>query len=289
MAMREIIIIDENTCNGCGICASKCPEGALQIIDGKARMVGENLCDGLGACVGECPIGAIQVVKKECQEYEENEVMQRVHAQGKNVVRAHIAHLEHHGQTRYVREAYAWLAANDAQMGKDLLSEKDLNKTGHCECPGSATRVFKKVAKEVSKIDAGKSSSTEEDSALSNWPIQLQLANPNNPLFEDAELLIAADCTAFSLGRFHSEVLEGKALVIACPKLDSDREGYIEKMSILMKVAKTITIAIMEVPCCSGLVKLATSARLKLSPEEQKKILVKVISTQGKIIQESSI
>lgn len=228
MATREIIEIDEDKCDGCGACAGGCHEGALRIIDGKARLVGESLCDGLGACIGECPRGAIKVTRREADAYDEAKVMEGLSKLGPKVIAAHLEHLGSHGQDAYVRDALAYLAARG--IPAPALEPKP--------APGAGS-----------------------SSALSHWPIQLHLINPRAPQFVDEDLIIAADCTAFALGSFHAELLAGKSLVIACPKLDHGRDIYIEKLAVLLRAARSVTVAIMEVPCCSGLLKMVLDAR----------------------------
>jgi NAD-dependent dihydropyrimidine dehydrogenase PreA subunit len=304
MALRQIIDIDEAKCTGCGECATGCPEGALRMIDGKARMVGENLCDGIGACIGTCPTGAITVIEREAEAYEEARVMEGMVKLGPRVLTAHLEHLAHHGQDGYVREALAWLEAKglplpaeaadvvasisksqDGRRGPAVRIGKALQpkaggtataSTPHfVGCSGSAPRRLAREAipaapskaafaeASADKEDAAKVSSQVADSpsALTSWPIKLHLVNPRAPQFADADLLIAADCTAFSLGGFHATLLEGKSLVIACPKLDQGREMYIEKLTALMADARSVTVAIMEVPCCTGLLTLVQDAR----------------------------
>jgi ferredoxin len=268
MASREIIEIDEDKCDGCGACANGCHEGALRIIDGKARLVGESLCDGLGACIGECPRGAIKVTRREAEDYDEAKVMDGLAKLGSKVIAAHLDHLGSHGQDGYVREALAYMAAHGialpggAPAGKPAAAATPAR--GACHdgreggCPGSASKRFAPVK---SAKAAATGAAAEVPSALTHWPIQLHLINPRAPQFAGTALLIAADCTAFSIGSFHAELLAGKSLVIACPKLDQGREIYIEKLSALIGSANSVTVAIMEVPCCSGLLKMALDAR----------------------------
>jgi ferredoxin len=262
MASREIIEIDEDKCDGCGACANGCHEGALQIIDGKARLVGESLCDGLGACIGECPQGAITITRREAEAYDEERVMEGLSKLGPKVIAAHLEHLRSHGQDDYAREALAWMAAR----GIAAPAEASAPAEGGCQgggCPGSASRRFTPVggAAPAPAPAAQGAASIDSPSALTHWPIQLHLINPRAPQFAGTDLLIAADCTAFSLGAFHARLLEGKSLVIACPKLDSGREIYIEKLAVLLGAASSVTVAIMEVPCCSGLLKMVLDAR----------------------------
>jgi ferredoxin len=264
MPTREIIEIDEDACDGCGACANGCHEGALQIIDGKARLVGESLCDGLGACIGECPRNAIKVTRREAEAYDESRVMEGLSKLGPKVIAAHLAHLRSHGQDAYVREALAWMAVH----GIAAPAPEPVRAEGGCQgagCPGSTSKRFTPVGDAkpapASATVANATMVADSPSALTHWPIQLHLINPRAPQFAGTDLLIAADCTAFSLGAFHSQFLAGKSLVIACPKLDSGREIYVEKLAVLLGAARSVTVAIMEVPCCSGLLKMVLDAR----------------------------
>lgn len=266
MALRTIIEIDQDVCDGCGACEVGCPEGALKIIDGKARLVGESLCDGLGACIGKCPRGAITITERDAQEYDEIKVVKEILPQGQAVLLAHFEHLDHHGQDMYLRKAVEYLVANKLEIptGYEGFARPQpvIQFQG---CPGMKSHSFgpkpsvqptspKQSAAPAAEAPSGASS-------LGNWPIQLHLVNPRAPQFMGADVLIAADCTAFALGSFHKDLLEGKALVIACPKLDSGKDIYADKLSSIIRQASSVTLAIMEVPCCSGLLKLAQDAR----------------------------
>lgn len=295
MALREIIEIDEDRCDGCGACATGCPEGALQIIEGKARLVGESLCDGLGACLGECPRGAITVTKREAEAYDEAKVMEGMHRLGPSVIAAHLEHLAHHGQDLFESQALAWLAARGLEDPRKAAPGAAAPECHGGGCPGSASRRFNARAASVEAVRtmAGPGLSRAEapavasgpgasqSSALGHWPIQLHLANPGAPQYRGARLLVAADCTAFALGSFHPSLLSGRSLVIACPKLD-DRTGYVEKLARLLAVASQVEVAIMEVPCCSGLLKLVTEARALAGLDTP--IAVTVVGVEGGIV-----
>ena len=274
---RTIIKIDEKKCNGCGNCITGCHEGALQLIDGKARLVSELYCDGLGACIGECPEGAITLEEREAVPYNEYAVMDRVSLEGEKVIIAHMKHLAEHNETGLLGEAISYLQENNIKVD---LSE--VRKSRHAQnsggCPGSAERVFHQV-----NLNTSKQSDSEEKSALTHWPIQMHLLNPRAEHFRGSDLLLAADCTAYALGGFHSRFLQGKTLAIACPKLDSNQQVYLDKLVALIDEAEinSITILIMEVPCCGGLVRLVQTAIDNTYREIP--VEVKVVSVEGEI------
>ncbi|MDP8262496.1 MAG: 4Fe-4S binding protein [Candidatus Ancaeobacter aquaticus] len=270
---RKIIRIDEEKCNGCAQCAKGCPEGAIQMINGKAKLVSEIYCDGLGACIGDCPVDAITIEEREADQYSERKTMENIAAQGNDVIKAHLKHLKDHGETVYFNEAVTYLE----EKGIDVPEYENKN-SGHSACPGIKTMEFDPQAR--SKSDAPVSTHSE----LTQWPIQLHLINSNAPYFQNAELLVAADCVAFSYGNFHQKFLKGKKLIMFCPKLDSGIDSYIEKLTEIFKnnEIKSITIAHMEVPCCSGTIKVVEEA-LKRSG---KNVIIKEynVSLKGEII-----
>lgn len=258
MAVRTIIEIDQDACDGCGACATGCPEGALKVIDGKARLVGESLCDGLGACIGKCPLGAITITEREASDYDEVRVVKEILPQGPAVLLAHFEHLDHHGQDLYLRRAVEYLLSESLPIPAGFEKFARPKQAAQAQgCPGMKSHAFAPKPIAAAAAPALRPAA----SALGNWPIQLHLANPRAPHFAGADLLIAADCTAFALGSFHGDLLRGKSLVIACPKLDSGRDIYADKLAAMIGQARSVTIAIMEVPCCSGLLKLAQDAR----------------------------
>jgi len=197
--LRKIIRIDEAKCNGCGLCIPKCHEGALQIIDGKARLTGDLFCDGLGACIGHCPEDAIEIIEREAEPY------------------------------------------------------KELN-----------------------------------TSELRQWPVQLHLLNPQASYFRNADVILAADCAAFAMGNFHSHFLKGKSLAIACPKLDSNKDSYIEKLTSMIANTgvNSLTVVMMEVPCCGGLLQLTKIARQKAGRTIP--VTKAYISIQGEVLAEAA-
>ena len=224
------IIIDEEKCDGCGLCIPGCHEGALAIVDGKARMVNESLCDGMGACIGECPRGAITLIEEKKSP-----------------------------------------APKAAEHHAPVFS-----------CPSSKTLTFDKVEKK-------RGEAVDVPSELRQWPVQLHLVSPGAPYFKGADILIAADCTAFAVGDFHGKFLRDKSLVIACPKLDEGLDSYVEKLSAMFAGAapKRVTVVMMEVPCCSkllGLVKEAMSRSRAAIP-----LNAVVVSLQGETIFEKEV
>ena len=216
MAKRKIIEIERGLCNGCGLCTTACAEGALQLdAENKAVLVRELYCDGLGACLDVCPTGALKVIERVVEAYDAKAAYDHVlTTRGRDAAR------QVHG------------------IGEAAMA---------CGCPGS-------LAREIKREDAPAGKNVSGRSELSQWPVQLHLVSPLAPYLQNADLLVAADCTAFALGSFHQDLLKGKKLVIACPKLD-DTENYVEKLAEIIKInaIKSLTVAIMTVPCCSGL------------------------------------
>ncbi|MBU4311757.1 MAG: 4Fe-4S binding protein [Candidatus Omnitrophica bacterium] len=219
MTKRKIVKIDEEKCTGCGLCIPNCAEGALQIVDGKAKLVKEIYCDGLGACLGHCPEGAITIEERETKGFDE---------------KATNKHLE--------------------ELKKK--EKKDLP----CGCPGTAVKTLKTPGHR-----SHAQGERESESELANWPIQLMLVPVEAPYLKDANLLIAADCVAFSYPDFHQDFLKGRIALIGCPKLDA-ATVYEEKLAELFKInsIKSITVLHMEIPCCFGLIQIVKEA-LRLS------------------------
>ncbi|MFN2311468.1 MAG: ATP-binding protein [Spirochaetia bacterium] len=301
--LREIIEIDEGLCIGCGNCVPNCHQGALQVIDGTCRLISDLFCEGLGACVGHCPTGAMTVEKREAIDYDEFEVMERISAGGPNVIRAHLAHLEQHKQDAYLAQAHAYLEEHDiAVPGAADAAEAPVAAAIHAHhtqqggshggshggggCPGSRARSIGPSVPETNTSPTNTTTGSGAPSELRQWPIQLHLVPPQAPYFQGADVLLAADCSAFAVGAFHQDFLRGKALAIACPKLDQGQEAYIAKLVSLIDDARinTLTVMIMEVPCCGGLIRMAQQA----CAAAQRKVPVKqvILSLEGKIIQE---
>lgn len=292
---RQIITIDETRCTGCGDCIPGCPEGALQVIDGKARLVSDLFCDGLGACIGNCPTGAMKIETREAEPYDEKRVMHESIAKGgSNVIAAHLHHLIDHGQSDFVQQALEYLReqgianpieAEAAGRPAQLHTKASHHHSPHAGgCPGS--RVMDFSANGTHPASTSALPDTPAQSALRQWPIQLHLVSPQAPYFEGSDLLLAADCAAFAVGDFHGSFLRGKSLAIACPKLDSGMDIYVDKLAAMIDMARinTITVAIMEVPCCGGLMTIVAEALRKAS----RKVPVKkvVISLQGETLSE---
>ncbi|WP_005037583.1 ATP-binding protein [Holophaga foetida] len=271
---RQIIRIDEDKCNGCGQCAQGCPEGALQMIDGKARLVSEITCDGLGACIGDCPVGAISVETREAAPYDECLTLENILPKGANTLKAHLKHLHEHSQTTYLNQALDYLRAHEISIPEYK------EKTMHEGCPGSAPRT-------ILRDPIAPQAQDGLVSQLTQWPVQMHLISPANPVFHGADLLLAADCVAFTMADFNQRCLPGKKLAIACPKLDQGQEVYTDKLVGLIDEAQvnTITVMIMEVPCCGGLLRLAQSAAAKATRKVPIKVIV--VGIDGEIRQES--
>ncbi len=299
---RTIIKIDEELCNGCGLCVEGCHEGALQMIDGKARMISDLYCDGLGACIGDCPVGAITLEEREAEPYNEIKVMERISPKGEATVIAHLNHLIDHNQTEFVEQGIQYIIDNklDIDLSKLKNHKKNTDNTTHPEpkkepvkmemhehsgggCPGSRMMAFNKTQAETAEPTG------DQPSELRQWPVQLHLVNPQAPYFQNADVLMAADCVAFSMGNFHSKYLKGKGLAIACPKLDQGKEVYIEKLTAMIDLAKinTLTVMIMEVPCCSGLLQMAKMAVEQASRKVPVKALI--VGLDGEIRSEEWI
>ena len=248
--VRKIIKIDEELCTGCGNCIVDCAEAALEIIDGKAKVVNDLFCDGLGACIQGCPTGALEIIEREAAEFNEEAVEKRL-------------------ETLKSKE--------EAELNevKQIVAKH----SHQCGCQSSQTMVFDEPT--VQNEATGKISST-----LRQWPVQMHLINPNAPYYQGADVLISADCVAYSYGDFHRDFLNSKSIAIACPKLDQGKEVYIEKIKSLIDEAKinTLTVAIMEVPCCSGLLGLAQEGAKRAT----RKVPIKyvVIGTRGDLLKE---
>lgn len=261
---REIITIDQTKCDGCGDCVPGCPEGALQIIDGRARLIGDLFCDGLGACIGTCQKGAISVEERDAEPYDERRIMEEIIVKGgTNVIAAHLEHLKAHGEEEYLQQALVYLKEKGIESPINDVQGNQSSEHEGCGCVGSVLMDFRKNGSDVEQGE----STGQQKSELTQWPIQLHLVTPLAPCYRDSDLLLAADCTAFAIGAFHPAFMRGKSIAIACPKLDSGIDRYVEKLKSMIELANinTITVVIMEVPCCGGLVSIVNQALDKAS------------------------
>ena len=258
MAKRKIIKIDEEKCDGCGLCLPSCPEGAIQIVDGKAKLVKESFCDGLGACLGDCPQGALSIEEIEVEEYDEEGVIAHIKEKSPELLEKHLAHLKKHASELPQHHSHA----------------------GITSCPSAQMLHWEKQEEAVEK-------GVKISSELRQWPIQLHLVPPYAPYFQNADLVLVADCVPFAYANFHSDFLKGKTIAIGCPKLD-DPDAYVSKVTQILGSSdiKSLKVVHMEVPCCYGLIHIAQEALTKSGkdiPFESVKIGIKgEILKQGK-------
>ncbi len=300
--LRTVIQIDEEKCNGCQACVSGCHEGAIQMVEGKARMISDLYCDGLGACIGECPVDAITFIEREAEPYDEIAVMKRLIPKGEATIIAHLKHLKEHNELEYLRIGRMYLKEQNIEIDLSSIhsatskSFSTLQKKPQVSsgCPGAQNLSFGKPqaspaspaspAFQPAFQQQGETVGTE--SQLRQWPVQLHLLNPGASFFKNADVVLAADCAAFAYGDFHNRFLKGKVLAIACPKLDSNKDVYVNKLVSMINEAhiNTLTTVIMEVPCCNGLLQLAQKALAVASRRIPLKVVV--IGIQGKVLKE---
>ena len=258
---RKIIKIDEEKCTGCGLCVPNCHEEAIKIIDGKAKLISDVFCDGLGACLGECPEGALSIEERKAKSFDEKKVMENIaRKKGKT------------GQVHGSKTAPPDVAPHNLKV---------IDREGHI-CPGSAHAIFeRKTQSPASAVQAN-----TQQSELTHWPIQLHLVNPVADFFRGKDVVLAADCVAYTLADFHERFLKGKSLAIACPKLDEGQDVYMEKIRKMVDEAKinTLTVIMMEVPCCRGLLQMTQAALQKAKRKVPLKAIV--VSTRGDVISE---
>lgn len=249
MAVRQIIEIDEDLCDGCGDCVTACAEGAIQLIDGKAKLIKDSYCDGLGACIGDCHVGAIKIIERNADGFDEEAVA---------------LHLKQIGREH-----------EPAPVTRPLNIMNPISGGGGGGCPGSRAQTLQPAP---SPAAGGESPVASQ---LAHWPIQLHLVPPTAPFFQGADVLLAADCVPFAVSDFHQRYLAGHSLAIACPKLDHNQEVYLEKLVAMIETARiaSMHVMVMEVPCCSGLVRLVDEARKRAS--RQVPIRCTVIGTDG--------
>lgn len=244
MANRKIIQIEEDKCNGCGLCVPNCAEGAIQIIDGKAKLVKDSYCDGLGACLGHCPQDALHVIERDADEFDEEEAMKFVESL----------------KTKK-EEAPVKPVAVAAPVGGCSTSDH-----GHAHagggCPGSRMRMLKQEPAVTNSTTVNNNDiEIKIKPQLRQWPVQLSLVPTNAPYFENADLLVCADCVPFAYPNFHLDLLKNKVVVVGCPKLDNIGE-YTNKLTDIIEKnnLNSVTVAHMEVPCCSGIVRAVDQA-----------------------------
>ncbi|MFX0135204.1 MAG: ATP-binding protein [Candidatus Hodarchaeota archaeon] len=242
MVKRKIIKIDDELCTGCANCIPACPEQALEIVDTpkgkKARIVKDLYCDGLGACLGDCPTGALTIEERETEAYDDDATIERIKEVAPEMLETHIKHMEEHATE---------------------LAEHHTHEIhpGIHTCPSA--KVLNWTKEETSKV-----STTRIDSELRQWPVQIHLVPPNAPYFQNADLVIVADCVPFSYANFHQDFLKGHPIAVGCPKLD-DSNAYVDKIAQIINTAnlKSIQVIHMEVPCCFGLVQIVHQALKK--------------------------
>ena len=241
--MRKIVEIDDELCDGCGQCVPACAEGAIEIVDGKARIAAEQYCDGLGACLGECPHGALRIIEREADDFDE--------------------------------------AAVEEYLKQKELPRQPAEPALACGCPSAQIQTFvpstpcQQVNEPAVQSGGG--------SALSHWPVQINLIPPSAPFLKGADLLIAADCTPVAYPNFHKDFLKGKVVMVGCPKFD-DAQEYIQKLTDIFRTAdiNSITSLVMEVPCCSGLPMIVRKAMEAAGKEIPMREVV--VSTRGVIL-----
>ena len=259
--LREIVIIDEDLCDGCGECIPACAEGALRIVDGKARLAADRLCDGMGACLGHCPQGAIRIEHREAEGFDEAAVQQHLRSDG-------VA-------TRSAEPAAC-------PSGQLMAFGGNSGKNGG-GCPGARFAQFSGKEGVSGAAPAGDGARVGQPSALTHWPVQLRLLPPTASVLRNARLLVAADCVPVACADFHSSMLRDHAVVIACPKLD-DTSGYVEKLEMMIREndLREIDVVRMEVPCCAGILQAVLEAHRRAGSEVP--VSDSVVSIRGEVI-----
>ncbi|OPY78615.1 MAG: ferredoxin [Syntrophorhabdus sp. PtaU1.Bin153] len=245
---RKIIEIDEELCNGCGQCAEACAEKAIQVVNGKAKLISETYCDGLAACLGECPVNALRIVEREADPFDADVIPHR--SAGDETA-------EHGAGGPHI------------EAGPALP----------CGCPSTRMEMFSSPCDPANKPNVYENSG----SALSHWPVQIRLVPPSAPFLHNAHLLVATDCTPVAYPRFHLDFIEGKTVLVGCPKFD-DAEDYVDRFAKIFKVAdiRSITTVVMEVPCCSKMPLILQQGMRKAGVQIPTEVVV--VSTRGKIL-----
>lgn len=273
--LRKVIEIDEELCNGCGVCIPSCQEGALRIIDGKARLISDLFCDGLGACIGDCPEGAIRVIEREAEPYNEIMVLESMLDKPRSVLKAHLLHLKEHGANEYLNIGIEFLKSKGIVIALEQPKEET---TASFACPGSLSREIKRLEELPQKVQE------KQSSRLAQWPVQLHLVSPFAPYFKNKELVIMSTCAPVANANVHEEYINGRSLVVACPKLDIT-DPYVGKLAQIFAESNTARVIIvrMEVPCCGGLSSMAVAAA-RQSGRQELEILEHVIAIDGSFI-----
>ena len=261
--IREIVRIDEALCDGCGLCVPTCHEGAIKIVNGKARLVSDRYCDGLGACLGHCPQDAIRVERREATAFDEAAVEQHLKSGQSGASSSPAKPLP--------------VVSSPGSVPQPVAMARG--------CPSSRLTQFK-PRQHPTDGSADRNPDLSEKapvSELTHWPIQLRLVPPGAPVFSGTHLLLTADCAPVAMADFHQEMLKGKTLAMACPKLDNP-DGYLEKLTEIIRTSELtgLTVAHMEVPCCTGLLMLAIEARQQSGVDVP--LFDVVVSIQGDVI-----
>jgi Fe-S-cluster-containing hydrogenase component 2 len=241
MVLRNIVKIDEEKCNGCGECVNACAEGAIEIVNGKAKLISEIYCDGLGACLGKCPQDAITVEKRESADFDEE------------ATKAHLA------EKKRPQEGFKFECPG--MMAQQLRGKEETSETGSASSQVKRPSGFKEMSDVKHASGVRELSGVGQASELMHWPVQLKLVSPAAKYFAGADLLLVADCVPFAMGDFHKRFLKEHSVVVGCPKLD-DSDFYIEKLAEILKSnkIKSLTVVHMEVPCCFGMAEIAKKA-----------------------------
>lgn len=260
--LREIVNIDQEKCDGCGLCVPSCHEGAIRLVGGKARLVSDVYCDGLGACLGHCPRGAITIERRDVAAFDEAAVQQHLQTLAVGVPTVTLPLHMHTPPPPPVRQSAPRAAAHAGG------------------CPGSRMQQIERPPNTMTADAVGTTCASE----LTHWPVQLALLPPHAPALRGARLLIAADCVPFAYADFHRTLLKGRAVVVGCPKLD-DVEAYVEKLAAIIQSngLQEIVVARMEVPCCRGIVGAALAARQQA--ETPVPISEVIVSVSGEVLQ----
>jgi NAD-dependent dihydropyrimidine dehydrogenase PreA subunit len=266
---RKIIKIDEEKCNGCGLCITQCDEKALEINNGKARLIDESMCDGMGLCLDECPEGALSVEEREAEPFSGGKLWEELMQKETIIMEDYLRKMSESGDSEFHQE-----------YGKYLkLMKDDFNEPAY---PDFQSPFGGKMVPQAANLPPEE----KEQSELAHWPIQLHLINPIDDIFTGKDVVLAADCVAYMLADFHNKLLKDKKLVVACARIDRDVELYTEELRLMVDEARinTLTAVIMQVPCCSGLLRIAQEALQKAGRKVPLKAVV--VSIKGEVLSE---